>query len=281
MGELTLTQEYIDTELLKLSREIAYNGKVGQRREKFCINSITRKKDIIKQINKMQNDEVKAIGKSITCRKACHYSSCCMEYVDATVRECEAIVYYLYNNEVALRLFLKNYPQWRQKVDNIQDILINLEELSFDFMRIHDEQRIGQASKEYYRQKIPCPFLDDNLCYIYEVRPYVCAGYYVTTPVNHCDPSYIGEVPVKRHLPHMEIFNKEFYFNSLERPILVCMPKAVYGILEKGYFYLCEMPGLKGLEREAIRDKKIRSKYIRYISTKQNKKSRGGGVGQP
>ena len=30
---------------------------------------------------------------------------------------------------------------------------------------------------KYITQRLPCPFLDGNLCSIYEVRPVVCAGY--------------------------------------------------------------------------------------------------------
>jgi Fe-S-cluster containining protein len=34
----------------------------------------------------------------------------------------------------------------------------------------------GEAAK-YRTRKLPCPFLQDNLCSIYDVRPSVCAGY--------------------------------------------------------------------------------------------------------
>jgi Fe-S-cluster containining protein len=32
-------------------------------------------------------------------------------------------------------------------------------------------------SGKYITRELPCPFLEDNLCIIYEVRPAVCAGY--------------------------------------------------------------------------------------------------------
>jgi len=34
----------------------------------------------------------------------------------------------------------------------------------------------GEVGK-YTTRELPCPFLDENLCSIYEVRPAVCAGY--------------------------------------------------------------------------------------------------------
>jgi uncharacterized protein len=33
------------------------------------------------------------------------------------------------------------------------------------------------ASGKYITRELPCPFLEGNLCTIYEVRPAVCAGY--------------------------------------------------------------------------------------------------------
>jgi len=102
---------------------------------------------------------------------------------------------------------------------------------------------------------------------IYEVRPYSCAGYYVTSPLYQCAPEYLGQPPkVKKDLPVNEITDSDFYYRALEIPILVCMQKAVYEILEKGYFYLAQIPGLDGIEKEAISDKKVRNKYRRYTS---------------
>jgi Fe-S-cluster containining protein len=39
---------------------------------------------------------------------------------------------------------------------------------------------------EYFRQKIPCPFLDDESCSIYGGRPVTCREFLVTTPARNC-----------------------------------------------------------------------------------------------
>jgi len=251
----------LNMELVRLNREAAYSGKMGRRREKFCAQYTKHKKVLIARISKMQNDEAEAAGESITCRRGCPYSSCCMEYVDGTLQECEAIVYYLYQNEKALRLFLSSYPSWRQRVMMIEDIFGACKERSYDFVG-EGQHDTGEADERYFRQRIPCPFLKSNLCAIYEVRPYACAGYYVTSPMSHCAVDYTGEVPVKRHLPSLEVMNTEFYYERLERPLLLCIQEAVCRILEKGYVYLSGLPGLEGLDEEAIRDKKMRRKYM-------------------
>jgi Fe-S-cluster containining protein len=258
-----------NVDLIKLSKEIAYKGAIGRRREQFCVRHIKHKKEIICKINQEQNEEVKDAGKSITCHRGCCYSSCCMEYVDVTIQECEGIVYYLYHNEKVLKLFMNNYPKWRQKVDKIKDIVKPCEKLYFDPLALQSiKNKVEEVGDRYWTEKILCPFLENNICTIYEVRPYVCAGYYVTSPLSYCSPDYLGKAPVKRNLPVEEAFEIEFYRGTLDSPTLVCMQEAVYRTLENGYFYLSTIPGLEGLEKEAIKDKKIRAKYTRYMREK-------------
>jgi Fe-S-cluster containining protein len=253
-------------ELLTLSKTIAYDGKTGKKRESFCAGYISRKKDVMRQFHDVQTKAVKEAGQSITCKKGCQYSSCCMEYVDATIGECEAIVYYLYHNESVIRLFLKKYPKWLEKISKIKDSMAVLEEFSFDFADKHDEKRMGPEIRKYRENKNMCPFLENNLCSIYEVRPYSCVGYYTVSPITLCQPDYSGEIsPVKNFFPVDEIADRSFYYESLKKPVLVCMQKCVYEILEKGYLYLSGIPGLEGIEKEALADKKVRLKYRNNI----------------
>jgi Fe-S-cluster containining protein len=259
-------KENNSAELLALSKAIAYKGKTGKKRENFCAQYISRKKEVLRQFHEVQTKAVKEAGQSITCRKACQYSSCCMEYVDATPGECEAIAYYLYHHESAIYSFLKKYKKWIEKTGEIQDSMNVLEEMSFNFSEHHDKQTVGPEIKKYRENKNTCPFLEDNLCSIYEVRPYSCAGYYVVSSLALCAPDYPGEIPpVNNFIPMDEITDVSFYYQSLERPVLLCMQKAVYEILEKGYIYLSGIPGLKSIEEEALSDKKVKLKYRNYL----------------
>ena len=52
---------------------------------------------------------------------------------------------------------------------------------------------------EYIDQRIPCPFLEDESCSIYESRPLVCREYLVTSPAENCAnprPSNIEKLPI-------------------------------------------------------------------------------------
>ena len=43
-----------------------------------------------------------------------------------------------------------------------------------------------EAVKDYFRQRIPCPFLEDESCSIHVDRPVVCREYLVTSPAELC-----------------------------------------------------------------------------------------------
>jgi hypothetical protein len=45
---------------------------------------------------------------------------------------------------------------------------------------------IASAASAYFQLGIPCPFLEDDACTIYENRPAVCREYLVTSAPEHC-----------------------------------------------------------------------------------------------
>ena len=53
---------------------------------------------------------------------------------------------------------------------------------------------------EYYRDRVPCPFLEEGLCSIHEVRPLACREYLVTSPAINCSLEN-GEPIVNVDLP--------------------------------------------------------------------------------
>jgi uncharacterized protein len=60
----------------------------------------------------------------------------------------------------------------RAEVQRIADYLgITAAELRARYLEI------DQEAAKYSTRELPCPFLEDNLCTIYDVRPSVCAGY--------------------------------------------------------------------------------------------------------
>jgi hypothetical protein len=261
----TLNPKRPDVELnlekpeVELSRDIAYRGKIGRRRRDFCINYIDKKREILFKTKQAQDKRAAVLGKTISCKKGCHY--CCSAYVEAWVQECEAIVFYLYENPAILKTFLDKYPKWRQSVKDNGDLYRLLKPFWFDNPPgdIQTKKQIDKQTKRYYEQQIECPFLDDGVCSIYEVRPYSCAALFAFTPSDYCRPDRTAEADALRAVPLEVTSDYSFYYGKIEEHISLFMPMAVYGILKLGvcYFSRSGIPGLENLENEFNNDPEV------------------------
>ena len=66
-----------------------------------------------------------------------------------------------------------------------------------------DNPLLFKAEEDYFLQQIPCPFLENESCSIYDYRPSRCREYLVFTPPGNCADPYrhkIGRLPVSLHL---------------------------------------------------------------------------------
>jgi Fe-S-cluster containining protein len=237
---------------ISLNKQKAYLGELGQKREAFCAEYIDRKRAVFEQFRASQAEIPVKTGEEITCHKGC--SLCCAAYMQANIQECEAIVYYLYQHEDVLASFLAKFPSWRQALKDNGDIFKELGELWQEKNKPGSNPEavvaLQQAEKRYLSQKIMCPFLEQDSCSIYEVRPLTCAALVATTPPERCVPGtpnsakmYVTSTPL--------LMDTSFYFNKLDAQMLAFMPLVVYGILEGGYEFLANIPGLEGLEEVA------------------------------
>ena len=228
----------------------AYLGDLGRKREQFCTELIAKKHGIFAEFKNSQAEAAAKDGGTITCGKGC--SGCCQAYMQASIAECEAIVYYLYRDEEALRAFLVNYPSWRQKLAENGDIWRECgdrwEKKQKDTTNETARSELVESEKRYLNQRLPCPFLADNACTIYEVRPLTCAALVSTTPPDWCVPG--SKNSAKMYVSrHPLLFDASFYYNKLDEAILAFMPLVVYRILEGGYEFLGKIPGLEGIEK--------------------------------
>jgi hypothetical protein len=244
---------------LTLNKEIAYKGDIGQKRKAFCIDYIQKKKEILAQFLTNQVETTLSHGEIISCQKGC--SHCCHAYMQASVPECEVIVHYLYQNEDALSTFVKNYGKWRRKLRKNGDIFQECGQAWQKATSLGNNEKAQQALKEsekkYQEQDIQCPFLVENSCIIYAVRPCTCAALISTTPGEYCNLSsknvaktYVTQNPI--------IFDTSFYHNKINETVLVFMPLFVYNILKYGYKMLSSIPGLEDLEKTVLKDTEVR-----------------------
>lgn len=247
----------------ELNRAIAYQGGIGKQRETFCIDYIRQKQAIITDIERDMLLQVTKTNETITCRKGC--SSCCVVYIEAGIKECEAIVYYLYQNDSILAIFLEQYPEWREQLAGYGELATRCERTLRERRARSTEngeaaeRAVADALLFYKMQNIPCPFLHDNVCTIHEVRPFTCALHFATTPPEWCHPLNANKPKVYKAGTPDEMFDLSFYYGRLREPVLSFMPLTVYEILMNGYSYLSGIQGLETLAGEVMNDPEVRA----------------------
>ena len=254
------SSEFLSKSPLIINKAIAYKGNIGRLRERFCIQYVEHKKKAISVIEKSLREEAAAHNESITCSRGC--SECCFLYVIASLQECEAIVYRLYQKQDTLLDFLRNYEAWSERVRRIESAFNTIVELSDQVHQLPDgddaQSRFKSALHEYRLQKIPCPFLIGGSCSIYEIRPWSCAGLVSASPKEWCDPSHPNSQEVKCYKPET-YFSAElhFYLSTKVDIYLGCLPVMVYQILEEGYGALSRIAGLENLKDVVMQDPEV------------------------
>ena len=123
-------------------------------------------------------------GKPPSCRKGC--AACCRMLVPLSAPEA-----------FALREWVRSRPTDQQ--DRIaarfaetksqllsHGIWQRLSELCNAPEQLNDDA-LDVMNREYYAQGMPCPFLEDEVCTIYEARPAACRELLVSSPPERCD----------------------------------------------------------------------------------------------
>jgi Fe-S-cluster containining protein len=243
-----------------IHRYVAYQGSVGKQRQTFCIDFITQKHSRIVEMGIDLKIKAELAGNSISCSQGC--SKCCSLYVSATLQECEAIVYYLYQDDKALHHFLTQFVHWREGMEQIgntvYDISLLQEKIFYRRGNINEIQAFEDQLTIYNKQNLPCPFLSENICSIYEVRPYVCARLASTSPREWCD----FQNPDHEHLEIikavMDIEKDIPYFVGTRATLsFTCMPSLVYEILNHGWSFLSSIPWFRDLKPVIMKDSNL------------------------
>jgi Fe-S-cluster containining protein len=118
-------------------------------------------------------------GERISCKKGC--GACCRQLVPISEVDARRI-----------RQVVDGYPEPRRTKTRVRfaEAIQRLEETGLlDKLRHRDQwgNSEGRAiGLEYLQQGVPCPFLEEESCSIYEERPITCREYLVTSPAEHC-----------------------------------------------------------------------------------------------
>jgi len=234
------------------NRSIAYTGDIGRRRQQFCLDYTIYKQDVMEHGQQFIREKVAAEGDAISCDKGC--SKCCILYVFANLQEAECITHYLYQHEDVLQHFLSAYGSWRKDLGMFYNKLPRLDQMiarNLSGKLSTEEQSRFQADINSYTScRTPCPFLINDACSIYEVRPFVCASLVSVSPTEYCQWDTPGANQAKYYRFG---FNMEADFPYFVKPrssiVFGCMPELVHRIIEGGYSFLSTIEGLESLHR--------------------------------
>lgn len=186
-----------------------------------------------------------AEGKAISCKASC--GACCRQLVP--LAETEA---------VHIADLVRDLPAERRTL--VQSRFVQAREVlarSGMLERLRtpcdiDGEQLTPFGLEYFYLGIPCPFLENESCSIYEDRPISCREYLVTSPAEHCATPRAGAVqcvplgatvskavkslggkPLGRMLPWVPLVLADEWAESHEEPAERPAPELLRTFLER------------------------------------------------
>ena len=135
------------------------------------------------RVMSLEEEKCRSSGETISCRKGC--ASCCRMMVPVSPPEAFRL------RKTITHLPESQQGQIRERIATIKTALLDngllfpLQELGESTLQKsdHDIEPLNQA---YYSLRLPCPFLENEVCSIYEDRPAACRELLVTSPAELC-----------------------------------------------------------------------------------------------
>jgi Fe-S-cluster containining protein len=132
-----------------------------------------------------------AAGHPISCRMGC--AACCRMLVPVSAPEAFALKDMIQTLPDAHRArSMNNLSEARARLEQA-GLLERLTDVAETTQPLTDEE-MEPLNREYYVLRMPCPFLENETCSIYEDRPAACRELLVTTPAELCQDMVKNEV---------------------------------------------------------------------------------------
>ncbi len=130
-------------------------------------------------------------GRTISCRIGC--AACCRMLVPLSAPESFALREYIEQLPTDRRTHLLNRLSDTKDRLSREGLWGRLNEIAEASTAVRDEE-LDPINRSYYALRIPCPYLENELCSIYEARPAACRELLVTSPAELCQD--MAENPV-------------------------------------------------------------------------------------
>ena len=164
-GQLTTAVE-VPTELIPISAIVPLARRLGE------------------EAGKLEEQLARDRGKTVSCRMGC--AACCRMLVPVSPPEAFALEQYLEQLPRERRSQLQQRLAEAKTTLTAKGLWSRLRALSESNQPLDDEA-LDPLNRDYYALRMPCPFLDNEVCAIYEARPAACRELLVTSPAPLCD----------------------------------------------------------------------------------------------
>ena len=210
-------------------------GSHGLWRKDFCRKYTSQLLKIRENTHHSLVELLSGQGKVISCRKGCTY--CCYHYVTVSLAQGIVIVDYLYKRKGLLQQFLNSYDTWRKDGESISDDIdrIRIHALSSSIPTHQIITNTRDLSAQYLETNIRCPFLVDEKCSIYQVRPLSCSGHHSVSPPDWYAPAAQQKPDIHHSTPADEDLIEMIRLADSRLTLYeLTLPTMVYRLLTEG-----------------------------------------------
>ena len=135
------------------------------------------------EAERLEERRAAGAGRTISCRIGC--AACCRMLVPLSPPEAFALKDYVDSlpadrrHRIAHRMTeTKQHLKEHGLLDQLSAVAEGTE--------THSDEDFEPLNRAYYSRRMPCPFLEQEMCSIYEARPAACRELLVTSPAEWC-----------------------------------------------------------------------------------------------
>ena len=136
------------------------------------------------EIGKLEEHQVRRSGHSVSCQMGC--AACCRMLVPLSPPEAFSLLDYVEQLPPERRAAIEGTLGASKAALQAHGLLDRLQAVADSETPIPDEA-LEPINRAYYALRQPCPFLENEMCSIYEARPAACRELLVTSPARLCD----------------------------------------------------------------------------------------------
>lgn len=163
------------------------------------------------------------LGLKVSCRMGCAH--CCRQLVPLSASEAAMVFEFVKTTAEPRKSKICN--RFSAAVAHLDKIGLHSELKRLDDPAVSDEEQMA-ITRKYFEQQIACPFLENECCSIYAVRPSMCREYLVCSPADNCRDPYgkrIDKLPVSMRLS--QALNQVWAGLTQKRPVLIPLISAL------------------------------------------------------